>query len=50
MYKVTNITQQTEKYCDAIETIKVVNDEYVPEELALADGFKAMTIVEVSPT
>lgn len=36
--------------CDAIETITAVNGEIVPVEYNEADGFKALTIVEVSPS
>ena len=47
MIKVYNLTKQTESTCDAIETI---NNEYRPVELEFADGFKALTIVHVSPS
>ena len=47
MYKVTNITKGTTSECDAIETI---NTSYQPTELENAEGFKAMTIVTVSPS
>ena len=50
MYKVTNITKSTEFECDAIETITVENNVYRPIDPDKADGFKALTIVEVSPS
>ena len=50
MYKVYNLTKHTESECDAIETITVINGEYHPIEREGSDGFKAMKIVEVSPS
>lgn len=50
MYIVRNITQGVTTECDAIETITVINGQYVPAEQSDADGFKAMTIVHVSPS
>ena len=45
MYKVTNLTEQTEFFCDAIETIIYRNGNYVPAERNVADGFNAMVIM-----
>ena len=50
MYIVTNITKGTTSECDAIETIKAVDNKYIPAEQDIADGFKALTIVHVSPS
>lgn len=50
MYLVTNITKSTQYECDAIETITVVNNEYIPVEHENADGFNAMKIIQVSPS
>ena len=37
-------------YCDAIETYKVIEGSLTPIEQPEADGFKAFTIVHVSPS
>lgn len=37
-------------YCDAIETYKVIGGVLTPIERPEADGFKAFTIVHVSPS
>ena len=50
MYLVRNITQGTRSACDAIETIKAIDGRYVATELESSDGFKALTIVHVSPS
>lgn len=50
MYIVTNITKGTQYECDAIETITVEDGEYIPAEHDASDGFKAMKIVQVSPS
>ena len=50
MYTVTNITKGTTSECDAIETIKAIDGQYTPAEHNIADGFKALTIVHVSPS
>lgn len=36
-------------YYDAIETYAIVNSVLTPVELLKADGFKAFTIIEISP-
>lgn len=50
MYIVKNLTKHTVSECDAIETIVAVGRDYLPAEHDVADGFKALTIVRVSPT
>lgn len=47
MYIVKNLTDGTESQCDAIETIRWTGGRYVPAEQSNADGFRAMTIVDV---
>ena len=49
MYRVTQSDGET-SLCDAIETHTVVEGNLTPVERADADGFKAFTIVEVSPS
>lgn len=47
-YKVTSNGEVS--YCDAIEYIAVCDGVIVPTEQSEADGFKALVIVDVSPT
>ena len=47
-YKVTSNGEVS--YCDAIEYITARDGVIVPAEQSDADGFKAMVIVDVSPT